>query len=90
MAYAIAVGADAIQLALFPFFAEGYASPMNDALDVLVAILLLATVGFHWVLLPSIVLEQLPMVDLAPTWTIAVTIICRTKSRELQAAPGHP
>jgi hypothetical protein len=74
LARAIAVGADALQLFLFPLFGEGFASPVNDALDVAVGGLLIWLVGFHWVLLPSLATELVPGLDLAPTWTAAVLV----------------
>ncbi len=76
-ARAIAMTADAIQIALLPFFAEGAASPVNDVLDVLVAVAMFWLLGFNWAFLPSIVAEMIPFVDLAPTWTIAVFFATR-------------
>ena len=71
----IAVAADAVQLVLFPLFGEGFASPLDDALDLAVGVLLVKLLGFHWVLLPAAGAELVPGVDLAPTWTAAVLII---------------
>ena len=71
----VAVAADAVQIAAAPLFGEGFASPFNDALDVVVAIVLIRLLGFHWVLLPALAAEALPAVDLAPTWTAAVLMI---------------
>lgn len=68
----LAVAADALQIFLFPLFGEGFASPVNDLLDMGVALALVRLVGFHWVFLPSIVAEAVPGLDLAPTWTAAV------------------
>ena len=73
----LAILADAVQLGLMPIFAGGAASMFNDALDVAVGIAMIALVGWHWVFLPSFVTEMIPMVDLAPTWTIAVFIATR-------------
>jgi hypothetical protein len=80
LARLIAVGADALQLFLFPLFGEGFASPVNDALDVAVGGLLVWLVGFHWVLLPSLAAELVPGLDLAPTWTASVMIATGTFS----------
>jgi hypothetical protein len=68
----LAVAADALQLFFFPLFGEGFASPINDVLDMGVALALVRLIGFHWVFLPSIVAEAVPGLDLAPTWTAAV------------------
>jgi hypothetical protein len=68
----IAVAADALQIFLFPVFGEGFASPMDAALDMGVALVLTRLVGFHWVFLPGLIAEAIPGLDLAPTWTAAV------------------
>ena len=73
----IAVIADAIQIGLVPVFAGGAASLVNDALDVAVGIILIMLVGWNWVFLPAFVAEVMPIVDIAPTWTIAVFIATR-------------
>ena len=70
----IAVSADLLQIVVFPFFGEGYASPVNDALDLAVGVALIKLVGFHWSFLPAAVAELVPGLDLAPTWTAAVLL----------------
>lgn len=75
----IAVGADVLQLGLFPLFAEGFISPLDDALDVLVCFVLTYLVGWHYSFLPSFVVKVLPVADLVPTWTIAVFLATRQK-----------
>jgi hypothetical protein len=72
IALAIAALADVLQLAVFPAFAEGAASPFEDALDLGVAVLLTLILGFHWRLALSFVLELVPGADLFPTWTAVV------------------
>jgi hypothetical protein len=76
-ARAIAVSADLVQLGLFPIFGEGVLSPWNDALDVAVALVLMRLLGWHWALLPSLVAELVPGLNLVPTWTAAVLFITR-------------
>lgn len=71
----VAAAADLLQLGLFPLFGEGFASPANDVLDVVVAGILVKLLGFHWALLPALGAELLPGIDLAPTWTAAVLMI---------------
>jgi hypothetical protein len=71
----IAVAADAVQLAAAPLFGEGFASPFNDVLDVAVAAVLVKLLGFHWALLPTLLAEAVPALDLAPTWTASVLLI---------------
>lgn len=77
IAWIVALAADAIQLGLAPFFGEGIASPLNDALDAVVAIVLIALLGWHLAFLPALVAELIPGVDLVPTWTAAVFLATR-------------
>jgi hypothetical protein len=71
----LAVAADALQLFLFPVFGEGFASPLNDGLDLVVGVLLVRLLGFHWVFLPAFAAESLPGIDAVPTWTASVMIV---------------
>lgn len=77
----IAVTADALQLGLFPFFAQGAISPASDAVDLVVAALLLWLLGWHVAFLPSFIVELIPMADLFPTWTAAVFFVTRKGGR---------
>jgi hypothetical protein len=72
VALAIALAADAIQVALWPAFAEGAASPFDDALDIVVAISLWLTLGMSWRLAFTFAVELVPGADLFPTWTAVV------------------
>ena len=78
--------ADAIQIALFPLFAEGALSPLDDLLDIAVAWLLTKLLGWHWVFLPSFIAELVPGLDLVPSWTIAVLYVTREIPKEHSAA----
>jgi hypothetical protein len=40
---------------------------------------LVKVLGWHPLLLPTMVAELIPLVDLAPTWTMAILIIMRRK-----------
>jgi hypothetical protein len=84
----LAVAADALQIFLFPLFGEGFASPVNDLLDMGVALALVQLVGFHWVFLPSIVAESVPGLDLAPTWTAAVLFATAGSGAPARAGAG--
>jgi hypothetical protein len=76
----IAVGADILQMALFPLFAEGFISPVDDVLDVVVFVALTSLVGWHYAFLPSFIVKIVPMIDLAPSWTVAVFLATRQKA----------
>ncbi len=72
IALAIAGTADLLQLLVFPFFVEGALSPPDDVLDVVVAVLLLVTLGFKWRVLLALAIELVPGVALFPSWTAVV------------------
>lgn len=72
IALVVAGLADAVQLGLFPVFVEGAVSIPDDALDVVVSVLLLVTLGGRWRLALALALELVPGVSLFPTWTAFV------------------
>jgi hypothetical protein len=73
----LALAADALQIFVFPFFAEGALSPADDILDIAVAAVLVRLVGWHWEFLPAFAAELVPGLDLAPFWTLAVGNVYR-------------
>ena len=77
LAWLVAIGADALQLAVFPLFAEGALSPADAVLDAVVAVVLIRLLGWHWAFLPTLMIEALPGADLFPTWTAAVFFVTR-------------
>ncbi|HEY4903167.1 MAG TPA: hypothetical protein VIH89_06820 [Candidatus Sulfotelmatobacter sp.] len=81
----LAIVADAVQLVLFPLFAEGAISPADDVLDFGVGALLVSLLGWHWEFLPSFFAKLVPGVDLVPFWTMAVANVYR-KSRQIAVA----
>jgi hypothetical protein len=77
----VAVAADAVQIAVMPVFAEGFASPANDALDVAVGVTMTLLVGWHWAFLPSFLAKLVPFLDLVPTWTAAAFLATRGQTK---------
>ena len=73
----LAVLADALQIIVFPLFAEGALSPLDDILDFAVAAALVNLLGWHWEFLPAFAAELVPGVDLVPFWTLAVSSVYR-------------
>ena len=73
----LAIAADALQIFVFPVFAEGALSPADDLLDVAVAAVLVHPLGWHWEFLPAFAAELVPGVDLVPFWTLAVANVYR-------------
>jgi hypothetical protein len=86
LAYAIGVTTDTLQFALGPV---GWAG-VDEILDAIAAILTWWTIGFHPLLLPTFVLELMPVVDMLPTWTgcIAIVIALRRKQQRVSGPPG--
>lgn len=87
----LAIAADAVQIVIFPLFAEGALSPLDDILDGVVAVALFRLLGWHWEFLPSLIAELVPGVDLVPFWTLAVANVYRKWRRiEADANSQHP
>ena len=55
-----------------PLFVEGFSSPANAILDVVVAVAMVRLLGWHWAFFPGFVAELIPGFDLFPTWTASV------------------
>jgi hypothetical protein len=90
----LAMAADALQILVFPLFAAGGLSPADDALDVVVAAVLVGILGWHWEFLPAFAAELVPGADLVPFWTLAVLNVYRRWKRSAIAmkdvAPQWP
>jgi hypothetical protein len=90
VAFTVAALADLAQIVLFPAFIEGAASPLEDALDATVALVLLLTLGYSHRLLFAFALELVPGADLFPTWTAVVASIPSTAEPRAAAAVDRP
>ena len=77
-AYGVAIATDVMQLALGPF---GWAF-VDEILDVIALILTTRLLGFHPLLLPTFVLELVPIVDVLPTWTGCVALVVATRKKQ--------
>ncbi len=77
----LAIVADGVQILIFPLFAEGAISPLDDILDLIVMVALIRVLGWHWEFLPSLIAELIPGVDLVPFWTLAVLNVYRKWKR---------
>jgi hypothetical protein len=86
----LAMAADALQIFVFPLFAEGALSPADDVLDIGVAAVLIRLLGWHWEFLPAFAAELVPGVDLVPFWTLAVLNVYRKwKQITINTAESH-
>lgn len=87
-ALVLAIAADAVQLLIFPLFAEGALSPFDDVLDVVVMAALARLIGWHWEFLPTFVAELVPGLDLVPFWVLAVASVYRKWKQTEGAVPA--
>ena len=82
LAYAVAIATDALQFALGPFgwpFAD-------EILDIITAAITWKLLGFHPLLLPTFILEAVPVADLLPTWTGCVALVVSMRRKQLGRA----
>jgi len=78
LALAVAIGADGTQLLLGPL---GWAG-IDEGIDLVAMILTSTILGFHWLLLPTFLVEFMPIVDMLPTWTGCVAGVIALRKRE--------
>jgi hypothetical protein len=90
MAFAVAVIADGIQIPITAATDTGVFAIPGELADLLVDFVVMAAttalLGFHWVLLPSLLLEAIPNVDMLPTWTGCVAFVVMQGKNE-ETAP---
>ena len=86
-AFAVAALTDSAQLLLGPL---GWAF-VDEGLDVIAMVLTTAAIGFHMLLLPTFVIELVPLADMLPTWTgcVAMVIGLRRRQHIDPPPPGH-
>jgi hypothetical protein len=87
----LAILADVFQIAVFPLFIEGAASPSDDILDLGIGGVLTLLLGWHWEFAPSFLAKLVPGVDYIPLWTLAVANVYRKSRRQVvvtEAASG--
>jgi hypothetical protein len=79
-AWVVAVMVDGLQLITSPAELTGPMAGLLDAgVDLLTMGVMMFLVGFHWAFLPSFVTKLVPVIDLAPTWTLALFIATRDR-----------
>jgi len=94
VAMILAIVADILQIAVFPWVIEGVESPADDILDLCIGGVLTFLLGWHWEFLPSFLVKLIPGVDMAPLWTLAVANVYRKSKAKAVASgseqPGAP
>jgi hypothetical protein len=89
LAYGVAAVVDVLQFSLGPL---GWAFA-DEILDVAAMLVMWRVIGFHPLLLPTFVLEILPIADVLPLWTgcVALVVALRRKQQgSVQRTPGPP
>jgi hypothetical protein len=79
LAFAVAVTTDVLQFALGPF---GWVLA-DEVLDVIAAAITWKLLGFHPLLLPTFVLEAVPLADMLPTWTACVALVVGLRRKQM-------
>lgn len=93
LALALAVLVDAIQVPLQGASLTGVgtlpAEAIDLAIDAATALIITRLIGFHWVLLPTLLVEFIPFVDLAPTWFACVSYVISRRKKEGRYVEGN-
>ena len=84
--YAVAIVIDVVQFGLGPIGWVG----ADEVLDVIAAAVQYRLLGFHPLLLPTFLLEFLPITDMLPTWTACVAIVISTRKARVDDDPPPP
>jgi len=66
----------------------GWAFP-DEAIDVAAMITTTLAVGFHPLLLPTFVIEFLPVADMLPTWTACGASVVALRRHDLRHTPSR-
>jgi len=83
-ALVIAGLADLVQLGFFPIFGEGALSIPDDVLDVIIAVVLFALLGFKLRILLALAIELVPGVALFPSWTAVVATLPTAEVKKIR------
>jgi hypothetical protein len=83
IALVIAVFADGLQFLLGPL---GWAFG-DQAIDCVTMILISWVIGFHILLLPTFVVELIPVLEDLPTWTACTIALIALRKREERKSP---
>ena len=83
LALGAAILGDGIQLGLLHFGMMG----VDEVIDVILMGVVCLLLGFHPLLLPTFILEFLPIADLLPTWTGCVIMVIALRRRAERERP---
>ena len=83
-AYGAAIAVDVLQLALGPF---GWVF-VDEILDVVAMLVVSRLIGFHPLLLPTFLIELVPVADWLPTWTACVALVVALRRKQTPRPTG--
>jgi hypothetical protein len=88
LAFGVALAADAIQILLGPL---GWTF-FDEVIDVFAMIVICLLLGFHPLLLPTFLVEFIPVIDMLPTWTgcVGAVVLLRRKQQQSVKPPPVP
>ena len=87
LSISIAVIADFLQIALLPL----EWAFIQQIIDVVAMVLTTLVLGFHPLLLPTFIVEFIPVVDMLPSWTgCVIAVIALRKRKEWIASNDKP
>jgi hypothetical protein len=78
-AMVVAMLADALQVMLAVLGPVGMLA--DEIIDIIAMILIVFAIGFHPLLLPTFVVEIVPIIEMLPTWTACVGAVIFLKKR---------
>lgn len=85
-AYGVAIATDILQFVLGPLGWTG----ADEVLDVVAAGIEYRLLGFHPLLLPTFLIEFLPVTDMLPTWTGCVALVVSARKARQGEEPPPP
>jgi hypothetical protein len=86
LAMIVALAADGLQLSLASVGWFG----LDQAIDAVAMLVLSRVIGFHILLLPTFVIELVPVLDDLPTWTACTAAVIALRKREQRQSPPAP
>jgi hypothetical protein len=90
-AFIVAAVIDCLQLPVNLAFLTGVLTVPSElcdiGLDIFAAITISRLIGFHWVFLPSFLVESVPGFDLCPTWLASVAYVAWRRRKQSKTQP---
>jgi len=83
LAFGVALAADAIQVLLGPL---GWTF-LDEVIDLFTMAATTILLGFHPLLLPTFIIEFVPVLDMLPTWTACVSAVVLLRKRQRRKPP---